>query len=136
MTENGHVMRDPVVLQNELDALVVELDDISKQQDKWADEVTKARDAWEVILDGFTELLQIEYDDGQHKGAFPGEARLEGLCRRAKDENRAAWRRLTWAENVLAKKNRRASNVAKEIGGLQSVLKTLGTETSAAGSMR
>lgn len=129
-------MRDPVTLQNHLDALVVELDDLSKQQDLWSDEAAIARDEWEPIFDGFSEQLQQEYDDGDHKGAFPGQDRLESMCRRATPENREVWRRIRRAEHMLEKKTRRASNVKQEIGGLQSILKTLGTEAAAIGSMR
>lgn len=136
MTDNGHVMRDPVVLQNHLDGLVVELDTLSKGQDHWADALAKAHDAWEPILDGFSETLQDEYDNGDHRGAFPGQDRLESMCRRATPENREAWRAIRRAEHMLEKKNRRASNVKQQIGGLQSTLKTLGTEAQAAGSMR
>jgi hypothetical protein len=129
-------MRDAWELQNHLDALVVELDALSKQQDHWADEGAKARDEWEPIFDAFCETLQSEYDDGDHKGAFPGQDRLESMCRRATAENREVWRRIRRAEHMLEKKNRRASNVKQEIGGLQSILKTLGTEAAAAGSVR
>lgn len=129
-------MREPIVLQNHLDSLVVELDGLSKSQDHWADEAAKARDEWEPILDAFSEQLQGEYDEGDHKGAFPGQDRLKSMCRRATAENREVWRRIRRAEHMLEKKSRRASNVKQEIGGLQSILKTLGTEASAAGSMR
>lgn len=136
MSGNGHVMRDPVVLQNELDGLVVELDHLSKEQDKWADELASALDAWEPILDAFSEQLQREYDEGEHRGAFPGQERLESMCRRASRENREAWRSIRRAEHMLEKRNRRASNVKQQIGGLQSILKSLGTEAAASGSMR
>lgn len=136
MSDNDHVMRDPVVLQNHLDALVVELDGLSKAQDRWADEAARAHDEWEPIFDAFSEQLQTEYDDGEHKGAFPGQDRLESMCRRANPENREVWRHIRRAEHMLEKRNRRASNVKQEIGGLQSILKTLGTEVVAMGSMR
>lgn len=136
MSDNGHVMRDPVVLQNELDGLVVELDHLSKEQDKWAGELAVALDAWEPILDDFSEQLQREYDEGEHRGAFPGQERLESMCRRASRENREAWRSIRRAEHMLEKRNRRASNVKQQIGGLQSILKSLGTEAAASGSMR
>lgn len=132
----GHVMRDPVVLQNELDRLVVELDGLSKTQDRWANNLGKAVDDWEVVLDDFSEQLQREYDDGEHKGTFPGQERLESMCRRATPANREAWRQVKRAELALEKANRRASNIKQEIGGLQSILKTLGTEAAAMGSMR
>lgn len=126
-----HVMREPWQLQDHLDGLVLELNDLSAQQDRWADELAAAQDAWEPIFDGFCEQLQSEYDDGDHKGAFPGQERLESMCRRATPENREAWRRIRRADHMLEKRNRRARNVDKQIGGLQSTLKTLGDEAKA-----
>jgi hypothetical protein len=136
VNDNGHVMRDPVVLQNHLDALVVELDALSKTQDKAANAEGKALDDWEVILDGFSETLQGEYDAGDHKGTFPSADRLTSMCRRANPGNREVWRQVKRAQLTLEKANRRASNVKQQIGGLQSTLKTLGTEVQASGSVR
>jgi hypothetical protein len=131
VNEPAHVMRDPVVLQDQLDAYVVGLDDITKNQDKWGDELAAALDAWEPILDVFTEQLQSEYDAGDHKGAFPGKDRLDSMCRQASPGNREAWRRIRRAERMAEKWNRRASNTKAQINGLQSELKSLGTEAQA-----
>lgn len=125
-----HQMREPHVLQDELDGCVVELDTISKQQDHWSDELAKASDAWEPIFDDFVEQLQSEYDQGDHKGAFPGQDRLVSMCRSASRDKREAWRRVRRAEHMLAKWNRRASNIGKQIGGLQSTLKSLDREAA------
>lgn len=127
---NGHVMRDPVVLQNHLDALVVELDDLSKVQDSAANEEGFALRRWEEIVDEQMELLETDED---RKGAFPSKDRVESACRR---RNRQVWNDVRRAELKLAKANRRASNVKQQIGGLQSNLKTLQTELAAMGSMR
>lgn len=133
---NSHVMREPFALQNRLDELCMELDTLTKDQDIWANEGAKARDEWEPVFDSFSEQLQSEYDDGEHKGAFPGQDRLESMCRRATPENREVWRRIRRADHMLEKKNRHASNVKQEIGGLQSLLKSLDTEVRASGAMR
>lgn len=124
-------MRDPQTLQTELDRLVVELDSISKDQDEWATKLAAAQNAWEEIFDRFSEELQSEYDEGEHKGAFPGQERLDSMCRRASSENREVWRSVRRAEHMLEKRSRRASNIKQEIGGLQSILKTLTTELQA-----
>lgn len=126
----SHVMRDPVELQNHLDALVIELDDLSKTQDDAANEEGRALRVWEVLMDEQMEILEMDED---RKGAFPSEKRIESICRR---QHRDEWLQLKRAELRLAKATRRASNVAKEIGGLQSNLKTLGTEASVSGSAR
>jgi chromosome segregation ATPase len=124
-------MRDAWELQDHLDTLVVELDQLSKDQDRAANDEGLRLDRWEVILDEFTEQLQGEYDQGDHKGAFPGKDRLESMCRAASPGNREAWRSLKRASLRLEKATRRASNVKQQIGGLQSTLKTLGTEAQA-----
>lgn len=123
-------MRDPVVLQNHLDALVVELDSLSKTQDSAANDEGQALRKWEEVVDETMEALE---NDADRKGAFPSKERIESMCRRA---NRDEWLAVKRAELRLAKANRRAANVKQEIGGLQSILKTLGTEAAAAGSMR
>lgn len=124
-------MRDAWELQDQLDSLVVELDEISKSQDKWSDELAAGQDEWEPIFDDFCETLQAEYDAGDHKGAFPSKDRLESMCRRATKENRDLWRKIRRADHMLEKRNRRAANVKTQIGGLQSTLKTLGEEARA-----
>jgi hypothetical protein len=131
MMELPHQMREAWELQDHLDALVLELDGLSKKQDDWSDRQEALIDLWEPIFDDFSEQLQQEYDEGDHKGAFPSKERLDSMVRRANPQNRELWRKMRHADRQLEKLNRRASAVAKIIGGLQSELKTLGEEVRA-----
>ena len=124
-------MTDPFEIQARLDRRVVRLDELSKIQDQAVIDQGARTDAWEVILDEFTETLQGEYAAGEHKGAFPGQDRLVSMCRAASPENREAWRSLQRAELRLRKAANESTAVRAAIGGDQSLLKTLAAETAA-----
>lgn len=122
-------MSDPVTVMDALGEGAGELDRLSKDMDSAVDKLNQAEMVWDNAYDEFIEELV----EDTAKKRLPGEDVRVSLCRRARPENRLAWKSLREARRNVEKLEKQITAKRAVLSARQSELGALRDEARGSG---